>query len=426
MRYNRPLLNILFSLTLLFAACGDPVLEETFDDQDARELTPDAQGDAGDFDADSRSAPDSGEREDAGTAAPPDISEPDAEDADMDADQEPAEEPNERHYPGAEWEEIDDLEAAGWSQEKLDEAKSISEGLNMASAVLVHKGKIVTKLGDVERKINLHSMRKSLLSALYGPSVDAGIIDLEATMLDMNIDDIPPRLSDLEKSATIRMLLKARSGIYHDSAYTTAGMRAQQPERHSHEPGTFYYYNNWDFNALGTIYNQQTGQDLYQAFKETFADPLQMQFFDPDSDGRYVYDRDVSEHPAYTFHMNSLDLARFGLLMARKGKWKDKRIFSEDWYEESIYPYSDAGANRGYSYMWWVSPAEDEHYRHDPAYPLGAFMATGYRGQRIIVMPNEDAVIVYQNADYNSGESTSAAQISKLVEALLDAKVDGF
>ncbi len=42
--------------------------------------------------------------------------------------------------------------------------------------------------------------------------------------------------------------LKARSGVYHDALAESPGMRALKPKRHSHEPGAFWYYNDWDFN----------------------------------------------------------------------------------------------------------------------------------------------------------------------------------
>jgi len=57
----------------------------------------------------------------------------------------------------------------------------------------------------------------------------------------------------------VRMLLEARSGVYHAALYETPAMAKQRPARGSHEPGTFWYYNNWDFNALGTIYEHATG-----------------------------------------------------------------------------------------------------------------------------------------------------------------------
>lgn len=42
-------------------------------------------------------------------------------------------------------------------------------------------------------------------------------------------------------------------------------MKDARPPRGSHPPGTFWYYNNWDFNVLGTIFIQLTGEDIFQA-----------------------------------------------------------------------------------------------------------------------------------------------------------------
>src|SRR5260370_4336695 len=42
-------------------------------------------------------------------------------------------------------------------------------------------------------------------------------------------------------------------------------MAKQRTARGSHEPGTFWYYNNWDFNTLGTIYEHATGTGIYDA-----------------------------------------------------------------------------------------------------------------------------------------------------------------
>lgn len=72
-------------------------------------------------------------------------------------------------------------------------------------------------------------------------------------MAELGIDDNEPRLTDEEKRATVHDLLKARSGVYHPALYETARMKEKRPPRHSHASGTFWYYNNWDFNVLGTI-----------------------------------------------------------------------------------------------------------------------------------------------------------------------------
>src|SRR5262249_5297964 len=79
------------------------------------------------------------------------------------------------------------------------------------------------------------------------------------------IDDKPPALTDGEKQATVRDLLMARSGVYHEAAAENDHMKQVRPERGSHRHGTFWYYNNWDFNVLGTIYRQRTSGDIFGA-----------------------------------------------------------------------------------------------------------------------------------------------------------------
>ena len=83
------------------------------------------------------------------------------------------------------------------------------------------------------------------------------------------------------------MLLEARSGVYHAALYETPGMARQRPARGSHEPGTFWYYNNWDFNTLGTICEQATGTGIYEALDQLIARPIGMQDYRP-QDGVYV------------------------------------------------------------------------------------------------------------------------------------------
>jgi hypothetical protein len=46
----------------------------------------------------------------------------------------------------------------------------------------------------------------------------------------------------------------SRSGVYHEAAAEAQVMINTRPDRGSHTHGTFFYYNNWDFNVLGTIF----------------------------------------------------------------------------------------------------------------------------------------------------------------------------
>jgi CubicO group peptidase (beta-lactamase class C family) len=80
----------------------------------------------------------------------------------------------------------------------------------------------------------------------------------ERTLAELGIDDEPPVLTSVERQATILDLLRARSGVYHDAARETPAMRSRRPLRGSHAPGSLFYYNNWDFNVLGAVFQKLT------------------------------------------------------------------------------------------------------------------------------------------------------------------------
>jgi hypothetical protein len=101
-------------------------------------------------------------------------------------------------------------------------------------------------------------------------------LSLDATLAELGIDDEPP-LSKEEKTARFRDLIAARSGVYHTAAYAAADQDETRPARGSHPPGTFWFYNNWDFNAAETIYRRATGATVFEAFATKIAGPIGME-----------------------------------------------------------------------------------------------------------------------------------------------------
>ncbi|MFK4259896.1 serine hydrolase domain-containing protein [Agrobacterium tumefaciens] len=278
-----------------------------------------------------------------------------------------------------------DPASAGWSIDRLKAAQDYATSLKPTAVMVVQDGKVIASWGDVSRKVNVASVRKSLLSALYGIAVEERRIDLGSTLADLGIDDKRPALTATEKQATIRDLLMARSGIYHVAAYETADIRQKRPERGSHTAGTFWFYNNWDFNALGTIYRQQTGEDILQSFAQRIAQPIGMQDFSA-RDGSYSLES-ASIHPAYPFTMSARDLARFGQLFLDGGQWDGRQIIPTAWVRESTTALSQPpDHNSGYGYMWWT-------LRSDQWGQGGAFNA-GYGGQVVAYVPEKQLVVV--------------------------------
>ena len=328
-------------------------------------------------------------------------------------------------FPGAVWENAARPEDAGFSSEKLAQAHEYADEIKSAAVVIVSGGRIVYEWGEVERKFKTHSIRKSFLSALYGRYVREGVIDLDKTMAELGIDDVPP-LSEEEKQATVRDCLKARSGVYHTALYESAGMKRLKPARHSVKAGTHWYYNNWDFNVSGAIFEKQTGRKIYEAIEEEIARPIGMEHYTA-ADGEYVTGEE-SIYPAYPFRITARDLARFGWLMLNKGNWDGAQVIDADWVEESTRYHSDAAlySKSGYGYMWWVA-RDFNKFSLLPgvALPEGTFMAHGSGGHSVLIMPAYDLVIVHRvDTDVRGGKRVSKEEEGRLVGLILSARLE--
>ena len=116
-------------------------------------------------------------------------------------------------FPGATWDHADPG-SLGWSADKLAAARRLYETFPPASVVVVDHGRVVAEWGDPALRVKLSSIRKSFLGALIGMYAAEGKVDLDRSLGDLGVDDDPP-LTPTEKTATVRMLLEARSGVYH-------------------------------------------------------------------------------------------------------------------------------------------------------------------------------------------------------------------
>jgi CubicO group peptidase (beta-lactamase class C family) len=286
--------------------------------------------------------------------------------------------------PGATWKSLDPS-TADYAVPIKSAVDDYFSQYHPTAIMVVQNDLVVATAGDVTRKVNVRSVRKSLLSALIGIAVEHRQINLEDTLEHLAIDDNSPSLTPQEQQATVRQLLMARSGIYHPAAYETRDQKATRPARGAYAPGTFWYYNNWDFNALGAIYEKATGDNAFKGFERLIARPTGMEDFTA-IDGRFVGDNS-SIYPAYTFNMTARDLARFGLLYLNRGRWNGTQIVPAQWVAESTKAHSDTGrTGLGYGYLWWVLDAQ--------VWRDGATLANGNGGQRIAILPAKGLVIV--------------------------------
>ena len=302
-----------------------------------------------------------------------------------------------------------DVSEAGFSPQRLTRANAYWEHRDSSAFMAVSGGAVIASWGEVDRRFLCHSVRKSFLSALFGVYRDK--INLELTLAELGIDD-EPSLTAGEKQARVVDLISARSGIYHEAAAASDEMIAHRPVRGSQPPGSHWWYNNWDFNAAGTVFEQLTGERIFDALGNSIATPIGMQDYRV-SDGYYHYERDKSVHPGYMFRMSTRDLARFGLLFARGGQWQGRQIIPAAWVEESTLAHSavDMGDNygTGYGFMWWIEGTQ-------------GFTARGTGGHILAVYPALDLVMVIR-ADTFHGRSVPTRAAMKLFGMVANSAV---
>lgn len=263
-------------------------------------------------------------------------------------------------YPGASWDSIVDPRSVGWSRGGLDSVRAELAKLPSTGFMAVVGGRVLFRYGNVDTVTYLASVRKSVLSMLIGNYVRRGTIDLNKTLAQLGIDDIGG-LSDEEKQATVKDLLTARSGVYHEASNAGDDL-ASAPPRGSQKHGTYMLYSNWDFNALGGAFERMTGRDIYDALESDIVRPIGMQDFDR-ALHRKTGDSTRSRYLAYHMNFSTRDMARIGYLMLRRGNWNGRQVVPADWVTESTRPFTRVSEMNppqrrdgpfGYGYLWWV------------------------------------------------------------------------
>jgi CubicO group peptidase (beta-lactamase class C family) len=332
--------------------------------------------------------------------------------------------------PGQDWQRIPDPAALGYSRAGLDSALAVARGMKTSALLVAVGGRSLLEYGDLADTSYIASARKSVLSMLYGKYVENGTIRLDETLAEIGLDD-RSALLPLERTATVEHLLGARSGVYHPASNPGDAL-VMAPPRGSQKPGTYNLYSNWDFNALGTIFEKKTGRGIYDAFESDIARPIGMQDFHRSVHKRQG-DTTKSTHPAYHFVLSTRDMARLGHLMLRDGRWGGGQVIPTSWVRRStrtVTPPAEmnppgiraqaSAYGQGYSFLWWtrVRPDTTDVFH-------GAYAAEGAFGQYILVVPKLDMVVAHKvvaRGGPSQNPSVTLPQFEALVRAVAAAR----
>jgi CubicO group peptidase (beta-lactamase class C family) len=283
---------------------------------------------------------------------------------------------------------------------------------------------------DWDTEHNIHSAGKSITSACIGIAIDQGFID----SVDQSIFDYLPEYqylkTDGKDQITVENLLTMTSGLEWDEWSTSYSNEENDvialwfdcddpvacilEKPLVSEPGTDFTYSGGNMIVLGAIIKNATDMDV-EAFagKYLFA-PMGIE----PPEWRWIEDSGVV-YAGGDQKLTPREMLKFGVTYLNAGVWNGQQIVSEQWVEHSANPYpgpdnswlnhflrpippgDNTWGPRGYSYTWWTH----EFSHSGKEFP--AFWAFGWGGQKIVVFPDQNAVVVFTGGNYTSADNTA-------------------
>jgi len=259
------------------------------------------------------------------------------------------------------------------------------------------------------------SMAKSMTHALIGMLVDEGRIDPSATA------GIPEWADDERRSITIDDLLRMRDGLdfveeyvdapgsrtpdvismlFGEGAADVAAYARSRPAKYP--TGDVWNYSSGTTNILTRLIGDVVGHG------DAMNDFIRTRLFEPLGMGSATarFDEAGTFIGSSYVYATARDFAKFGLLYLRGGRCDGRRIVSESWVRGAADMHAaDPETQHGYGRHWWL-------WKSDPQ----ALAALGYEGQRIIVDPRRDLVVVHLGKWVAETQTSLDACLTRVLE----------
>jgi hypothetical protein len=288
------------------------------------------------------------------------------------------------------------------------------------AGMIIKNGYIIAQWGDLYRVDMTFSVTKSYLSTIAGLAVDNRLIrsvddKVKAYVWDDKFD------GEHNGKITWRHLL-TQSSDWSGCLFDNCDWADRPPKeggiddwknRKLLEPGTNYEYNDVRVNLLSYSLLQVWRKPLPNVLKERIMDPIgastTWRWYGYENsfvnmDGLMVQSVSGGGHHGGGIFINSYDQARFGLLFARKGKWKNQQLISTEWVNMVHQP---SLANKEYGFLWWTN-----HTNVLGNISKDIYSAQGYGGNFIVIDSEHDLVIVTRWLD-----TSKLGELVRLVES---------
>ena len=240
-----------------------------------------------------------------------------------------------------------------------------------------------------DQKHIIHSCTKSIMSALIGIAIDQGYIKkIDQPIVEIFSDRDILNLNELKKSITLENLLTMASGLKCRDSYLYGWVGLQEMKDSNdwaqyvldlpmvEVPGEKFEYCNGVSYLLSVIIQQSTNMKTLEFASKNLFEPLGI------TDVGWRTSPQGIDIGWGEMWLKAHDMAKIGWLYLNKGRWENKQIVPKAWVKQSTRGHIDAALFDQYGYQWWIDSA-------------GFYMAVGYKGQFIFVVPDKNMVAVF-------------------------------
>jgi CubicO group peptidase (beta-lactamase class C family) len=271
------------------------------------------------------------------------------------------------------------------------------------NGVVLRHGYLVAEWGESTRVDMTFSVTKTFLSTVVGLTWQKGLI---RDVNDRVRDYVPhtdlfdsPHNQPITWDHLLRQTSDWQGTLWGkpDWADRPEGQTpAEWPNRKLYDPGTHYKYNDVRVNVLALAALHVIRKPLPQVLREEVMDPIgasstwRWHGYENswiDLDGQRMQSVTGGGHWGGGMFISARDMARFGYLFLRNGKWKDRQLVSPKWIEMARTP---GPANQTYGYMNWFLNTDRKPF---PNAPASAVTFQG-NGANIIYIDWENDLIV--------------------------------
>jgi len=277
------------------------------------------------------------------------------------------------------------------------------------NGLIIVGGRIAAEWGDTQQVDMTFSVTKTYLSTTAGIAVDDGIIRDVADPVRRYVQDGSYDTAH-NRSITWHQLLNQTSGwegtLWGKPDWADRYRRERRP---SEKPGEHWRYNDVRVNQLALSLMHVLREPLPRVLKRRIMDPIgcsptwRWNGYENSwvtIDGLRMQSVSGGGHWGGGMFICSRDHARFGLLMLRDGKWRDRQLLSKAWIERAKTPTPQ---NPVYGYMNWFLNTEAK--KQFASAPVGDVFFLGAGTNMVWLCPSKDMVVVVRWIDRRQTET---------------------